>query len=66
LWMDSFGTGKKQKINQCELLAVIAVVMTFSDIFRGREILIWVDNMPAYNAAMNGWLQPCDQDGDFV
>jgi hypothetical protein len=24
-WMDSFGSRKKQKINQCELLAVIAV-----------------------------------------
>jgi hypothetical protein len=31
-WMDRFGSRKKQKINQCELLAVIAAVMTFVDI----------------------------------
>ena len=48
-WMDSFGTRKKQKINQCELLAVIAAVMTFGDIFRDRELLVWVDNVPALN-----------------
>jgi hypothetical protein len=55
VWMDSFSTGKKQKINQCELLAVIDAVMTFSDIFRDRELLIWVDNVPALNAAVNGY-----------
>jgi hypothetical protein len=40
VWMDSFGTGKKQKINQCELLVVIDAVMTFNDIFRDSELLI--------------------------
>jgi len=54
-WMDSFGTRKKQKINQCELLAVIAAVMTFGDIFRDRELLVWVDNVPALSAAVHGY-----------
>jgi hypothetical protein len=45
----------KQKINQCELLAVIAAVMTFSDIFSDRELLVWVDNVPALSAAVHGY-----------
>ena len=55
-WMDSFGTRKKQKINQCELLAVIATVtvMTFGDIFCDSELLVWVDNVPALSAAVHG------------
>jgi hypothetical protein len=54
-WMDSFGTRKKQKINQCELLAVIAAVMTFGDIFRDSELLVWVDNVPALSGAVHGY-----------
>ena len=54
-WMDSFGSQKKQKINQCELLAVIAAVMTFGDILRDRELLVWVDNVPALSAAVHGY-----------
>jgi len=54
-WMDSFGTRKKQKINQCELLAVITAVMTFSDIFRDSELLVWVDNVPTLSAAVHGY-----------
>jgi hypothetical protein len=54
LRMDSFGTRKTQKINQCELLAVIAAVMTFSDIFRDHELLVCVDNVPALSAAVHG------------
>ena len=46
---------KKQKINQCELLVVIAAVMTFGDIFRDRELLVWVDNVPALSAAVHGY-----------
>jgi hypothetical protein len=53
-WMDSFGTRKTQKIKQCELLEVIAAVMTFSDIFHNRELLVWVDNVPTLNAAVHG------------
>jgi len=46
VWMDRFGTRKKQKINQCELLAVIMKVMPFSDIFSDRELLVWwVENL---------------------
>ena len=53
--MDSFGTRKKQKINQCELLVVIAAVMTFGDVFCDRELLVWVDNVPALSAAVHGY-----------
>jgi len=57
VWMDSFGTRKKQKINQCELLAVIATVtvMTFGDIFCDSELLVWVDNVPALREAVHGY-----------
>jgi hypothetical protein len=54
-WMDSFGSRKKQKINQCELLAVITAVMTFGDILRDRELLVWVDNVSALSAAVHGY-----------
>ena len=54
-WMDHFGTRKKQKINQCELLALLAAVMTFGDLFRDRELLVWVDNVPTLSAAVNGY-----------
>ncbi len=54
-WMDSFGTRKKQKINQCELLAVITAVMNFSDIFSDSELLVWVDNVPTLSAAVHGY-----------
>jgi hypothetical protein len=43
------------KIIQCDLLAVIAAVMTFSDIFSDRELLVWVDNVPALSAAAHGY-----------
>ena len=52
-WMDSFCTRKKQKINQCELLAVIAAVMTFGDIFRDSDLLVWVDNVPTISGAVH-------------
>ena len=55
--MDSFCTRKKQKINQCELLAVIAAVMTFGDIFSDSELLVWVDNVAALSAAVHGYSQ---------
>jgi hypothetical protein len=54
-WMDSFGSRKKQKINQCELLTVIAAVMTFGDIFCDSELLVWVDNVPTFIAAVHGY-----------
>ena len=54
-WMDSFCTRKKQKINQCELLVVIVAVMTFGNIFRDRELLVWVDNVPTLSAAVHGY-----------
>ena len=54
-WMDQFGTRKKQKINQCELLALLAAVMTFGDLFQGRDLLMWVDNVPTLSAAVNGY-----------
>jgi hypothetical protein len=52
-WMDRFGTRKKQKINQCELLALLAAVLTFGDLFRDHELLVWVDNVPTLSAAVN-------------
>jgi hypothetical protein len=53
-WMDSFGTRTKAKY-QCELLAVIAAVLTFGDLFRDRELLVWVDNVSALSAAVHGY-----------
>jgi hypothetical protein len=29
--------------------------MTFGDIFRDRELLVWVDNVPALSAAVHGY-----------
>ena len=38
-----------------ELLPVIAAVMTSGDIFRDRELLVWVANVPALSAAVHGY-----------
>jgi hypothetical protein len=54
-WMDSFGTRKKQRVNQCELLALLGAVLTFGEVMRDREILVWVDNVPTLSAAVNGY-----------
>jgi hypothetical protein len=40
---------------QCELLAVISALMTFSDIFRDSELLVWVDNVPAMSETVHGY-----------
>ena len=55
LWMEGFVTRKKQRINQCELLAVLVAAMTFGDLFRDRELLVWVDNVPMLSAEVNGY-----------
>ena len=54
-WMDAFGTRKKQRVNQCELLALLGAVLTFGEVMRDREILVWVDNVPTLSAAVNGY-----------
>jgi hypothetical protein len=55
LWMEGFGTRKKQRINQCELLAVLVAAMTFGDLFRDCELLVWVDNVPTLSVAVNDY-----------
>ena len=53
--MQAFGTRKKQQVNQCELLDLLGAVMTFEDILRDCEVIVWVDNVPTLSAAVNGY-----------
>ena len=53
--MQAFGTRKKQQVNQCELLALLGAVMTFEDILRDCEVIVWVDNVPTLSAVVNGY-----------
>ena len=41
---------KKQKIGQCEILAASAVYTSMPDLFRGRDVIHWIDNTSALAA----------------
>ena len=47
-WITSQRGDLKTKINQCELLAFVAAVMTFPDILLERDVVFWVDNPTHY------------------
>jgi hypothetical protein len=44
-----------QQINQCELLAVAAAIMTFPDILAERDVVFWIDNVTALKCCVNGY-----------
>ena len=46
-----------QQINQCELLAVAAAIMTFPDILAERDVVFWIDNVTALKCCVNGYSQ---------
>jgi len=54
-WIMSHRSDLKTKINQGELLAVVAVVMTFPDILLERDVVFWVDNTTALSACVDGY-----------
>jgi len=45
----------KTKINQCEMLAALVAVMTFSDLSRDRDVLFFVDNVNTLSACVHGY-----------
>jgi len=44
----------QSQINQCELLAIVAAVMTFPDLLRNRHVVFWADNTTALVVAVRG------------
>jgi len=52
-WITSQRGDLKTKINQCELLAFVAAVMTFPDILLKRDVVSWVDNTTALSSVCN-------------
>jgi hypothetical protein len=54
-WITSQRGDLKTKINQCELSAVVAAVMTFPDILLERDVVFWVDNTTALSACVDGY-----------
>ena len=46
---------KAQQIGQCELTAGIAPYLSLPDLFRGREVLHWIDNSSAGSALIKGY-----------
>jgi len=54
-WITSQRSDLKTKINPCELLAVVAAVMTIPDILLKRDVVFWVDNTTALSACVDGY-----------
>jgi len=46
---------KKQQIGQCELTAAIATYMSIPDLFKGRDVLHWIDNTSAIACLLHGY-----------
>ena len=46
---------KAQQIGQCELTGGIAPYLSLPDLFRGREVLHWIDNSSAGSALIKGY-----------
>jgi hypothetical protein len=53
-FLGSLSLSKAQRINQCELLALVSAVFSFSRILRGRNVVVWVDNVATLKAAVDG------------
>jgi hypothetical protein len=51
---------RKQYIGQLELLAAVAVYLTFPDETRGRRVLHWIDNTSALAALIKGYARAED------
>ena len=46
---------RKQQIGPCELIAGIAPYLTLPDLFRGRDVMHWIDNTGALSALIKGY-----------
>jgi len=54
-WVIAHRGNLQSQINQCEFLALVAVVLTFSDLLRDRHVVFWADNTTALAAAVHGY-----------
>ena len=54
-WLEDFGNANNQRINQCELLSVVAAVLSFPELFRGRDVLLWTDSTATLKACVDGY-----------
>ena len=54
-WVIGHRGDLQTQINQCELLAVVAAVLTFSELLKDRDVVFWVDNTTALAAAVHGY-----------
>ena len=53
-FLGSISLPKEQRINQCELLALVSAVFSFSHLLRGRNVVVWVDNVATLKAVVDG------------
>ena len=54
-WVIAHRGDLQSQINQCELLALVAAVLTIPDLLRDRHVFFWVDNITALGAAVHGY-----------
>jgi len=54
-WVIAHRGDMQSQINQCELLALVAAVLTFPDLLRDRHVVFWVENTTALAAAVHGY-----------
>ena len=55
LRMASFGFDNRTLINHCELLAILAAILSAPDLLRDRDIVVWSDNVGALSACVHGY-----------
>jgi len=46
---------RKQQVNQLELLAALCACMTFADMLREREVVLYIDNTTALSSCIHGY-----------
>jgi len=54
-WVTAHRGNLQSQINQCDLLALVAAVMTFPDLLRDRHVVFWADNTTALAAVVHGY-----------
>ena len=58
-WFRSYGDRKTQ-INGLEILAALAAILTFPELFENREVLFFLDNLTALKVTVNGFNRHLD------
>ena len=48
---------EQTNINHCELLAALVAILTFPEMFRGRNVLLFTDNLTVLRCLVHGYMR---------